>query len=64
MGTKKEQNEVNTKPVRFYKKASFPWAIIVLSAVAMASFIGGWNMKSIDDSRVKAEAAHIVQLSK
>lgn len=65
---KKEQTTNEAPQVPFYKKALFPWVIIIVSMVAIASFISGWHLSSLHtqtiESKADAKAAHMVQLSK
>lgn len=64
----KEQTTNEAPKVQFYKKASFPWAIIVISLVAATSFISGWHLNGLHtqsiEAKADAKAAHMVQLSK
>lgn len=54
--TKKNESTVKSeRAVRFYKKASFPWAIIVIAVVFFGGLVLGWNLRSEQASSIKAE---------
>lgn len=47
------------KPTRFYQRASFPWAIIVLTATLAAGFILGWHTQQGLTQEIDAKAQTI-----
>lgn len=53
----KEKNTPTTKQPKFYQKAVFPWAIIVLVSVLFAGIVTGWTLRSNQYSDLKAEVA-------
>lgn len=62
---KKEQTTEVIKTAKTVEiKLLVPWAIITIMLIAVAGLITGWTLRSNDYGRVKAEAAHMVQLSK
>ncbi len=59
--------EVTTRPqdiknVKFYKKASFPWAIIISLLISVLAFIAGWHTHQAQTDDVKAQAANLVDV--
>lgn len=57
---KKEQNEApKEKKAPFYKKASFPWAIIIIVAVYFSGIVTGWHMHIDQSAQVDARANEI-----
>lgn len=49
----KRPQEVKTP---LYKKAIFPWAIILVTAVLFVGIVGGWTLREVVNSKVTAEA--------
>lgn len=50
----KEVPTAKIRKVRFYTKASFPWAIIVVAVVFFSGVTLGWTMRSNDVARLDA----------
>jgi len=44
----------------FYKKAIFPWMIILVLATLFGGVVLGWTMKVHADDQAKAEAVNMV----
>jgi len=53
MRSQKLTEEVNT--TKFYQKASFPWAIIVLAIVAFVSFATGTHTERLNQQIMQQE---------
>jgi hypothetical protein len=59
--SKKEQTTTHTdKPTPFWKKASFPWAIIIGAALFLAGNINGFNLREDQQNRITREASALV----
>lgn len=54
-------SDTNTKnTVNFYKKASFPWMIIIVIATMGLGVVSGWNLRGSAESDAKVRAAEMV----
>lgn len=60
MSNKETVRPQDINEVKFYKKASLPWAILAIIAISVASFIGGWHMSQAHAQDVRVEASNIV----
>lgn len=40
---------------KFYKKASFPWAIIISVALLFVGIVGGWTLRGEMNAKIDAE---------
>ena len=58
--TKSSVPTASITKVPFYRRASFPWAIIVLTATLAAGAALGWTLRSEQVGQVQAEAQAIV----
>lgn len=62
--TKKESAMAETTKTKFYKKATFPWAIIVVSIALVCGLMWGWTLRGDNNAQVKAEAQNLVSTLK
>ena len=53
----KQEKTATTKQPKFYQKALFPWAIIVLAATLFSGMALGWTLRSDQAASIKAEVA-------
>lgn len=60
MAKNKEQTTEVIKGTPFYKKASFPWAIIIILTVFLAGNINGWNMRGDQQNSITREASSLL----
>jgi hypothetical protein len=51
------QTQPTTHKVRFYQKAVFPWAIIVIATALFSGVVTGWTLRSNQESDIKAEVS-------
>lgn len=57
--------EVKETKVRFYKKTSFPWAIVVVAVVFFSGLLTGWAMRTDQESQMDAvRATAVAEVSK
>lgn len=53
----KQTKQETVKKVKFYKKASFPWALIVAALIFFSGLASGWTLRSDQAASIKAEVA-------
>ena len=58
--TKESVPTVSITKVPFYRRAAFPWIILLVLATLAAGVFLGWTMRSEQISQVQAEAKAIV----
>lgn len=61
MSNKETTRPQDIKDVKFYKKASFPWAIIITLVITVAAFIGGWHAHQAQTADINHQAASLAE---